>query len=128
MQINNNNNQQNFRSLAYACENVSKKEIKKVLASRIKPKELDMFIKRLEESPVKTTLGIVDGKGFDRLDAHLYYESPAHKNPDLREMFAYIEERKIFNIFNFKPKNFMNKVLSELNTIEETYQIGRYAK
>ena len=128
MQINNNNNQLNFRSLAYACENVSKNEIKKVLESRIKPQELDEFIKRLEDSPVTTTLGLADGTGFNRLDAHLHYVSPIQKNPKFREAFSYIAEKKRFNLFNFRPRNFVNKVLSELNTIEETYQIGKYAK
>lgn len=128
MQINNNINQPNFQSLAYSCENATKAEIKKVLESRVKPQELEEFINRLEKSPVKTILGLADGKGYDRLDAHLSYESPAHKDPKFQKFFAYVEEKKFFNLFNFRPKGFMNRVLANLNTIEETYGIGNYAK
>lgn len=125
MQINN-SNQLNFKSVAY--ETNLKSEIQEILKKRIKPKKLASFMDRLEKSPVEATFGLADGSGYDRLDIQLYYKSPYITNPKHSKAFVYIEEKKRFNFFHFRPSIFMNKILSKLNTIEETYQIGQYAK
>lgn len=125
MQITN-NYQPNFKSLKYSS--LVKDEVKEILKKRVKPKDLEAFIDRLEKSPVKATLGLADGSGFDRLDVELYYKSPYIINPRHREIYTYIAEKRRFNFFNFRPKHFMDRVLSELNTIEETYGIGKYSK
>lgn len=125
MQINN-NYQPSFKSVAY--QSSLKEEIQSVLKKRVKAKDLQTFMDRLEKSPVKATFGLADGTGFDRLDVNLYYKSPAIADSELKEAFSFIEEKKRFNLFNFRPKNFIKRVLSELNAIEESYQIGKYAK
>lgn len=128
MQISNNyqikyNYQPNFKSLNFYK---SKPDVKKVLQERIPAEELKSFYKRLQESPVSTTLGLADGIG-DRLDATVYYKHPDMKI-DSAEKIDYLAENKFLNILNFCPRKFMNRVLMTVESTEETFQIGRYAK
>ena len=125
MQISN-NYQINFQGLKFKAKYnpTVENEVKEILYKKLPQKEVDSFFSILKKSPVETTLGIADGKPFDRLDAMISYQKPNAKN----EEFSYIEENWLKNFLNIKPRNFVNKVLLKVESLEETYQIGRYAK
>lgn len=125
MQVNN-NYQINFQGLKFNAKyNPSvEKEVKEILYKKLPQNEVDSFFSTLKKSPVETTLGVADGKHFDRLDAMVSYKHPNAKT----EEFSYIEENLFKNMFNFKPRSFINKVLLKVESLEETYQIGRYAQ
>lgn len=124
MQISN-NYQVNFQGLKFNAKfNPSvEKEVKNILYKKLPKEEVDSFFSILRKSPVETTLGVADGKHYDRLDAMIAYKHPGAKDED----FTYIEEGWLRNLLNFKPRNFINKVLLKVEALEETYQIGRYA-
>ena len=125
MQVNN-NCQISFQGLRFHTKyNASvEKEVKEVLYKKLPQNEVDSFFSILKKSPVETTLGVADGKEYDRLDAIISYKHPNAKD----ENFTYIEENKFKNMLNFKPRSFIHKVLMKVESLEETYQIGRYAK
>lgn len=125
MQVNN-NCQINFQGLKFNAKyNASvEKEVKNILYKKLPKEEVDSFFSILEKSPVETTLGVADGKRYDRLDAMVNYIHPNSKN----EEFSYIEEDWFKNLLKFKPRSFINKVLLKVESLEESYQIGRYAK
>ena len=125
MQVNN-NYQINFQGLNFHTKyNASvEKEVKGILYKKLPQEEVDSFFSILKKSPVETTLGLADSKPFDRLDAMITYKTPFAKDED----FSYIEEGRVRNLLNFKPRNFIHKVLMKVESLEETYQIGRYAQ
>ena len=129
MQVNNTNNYQpSFGILCF--EQNAKKSAEKILKERMSAKELDSFFKAFEESPVKVTFGLADGFA-DRLDATIDYQSNirSRRSPSgMLKSFSYISENRFLNLFNFKPKKFLQKTLLEVRTIEETFQIGKYAE
>ena len=124
MQVNN-NYQINFQGLKFHTKyNASvEKEVKEILYKKLPQEEVDSFFSILKKSPVETILGLADSKPFDRLDAMITYKHPCAKE----ENFTYIEEGWLRNLLKFKPRNFIHKVLLKVESLEETYQIGRYA-
>ena len=125
MQITN-NYQLNFQGLKFNAKyNPSiEKEVKDILYKRLPKGEVDSFFYSLSKSTVETILGVADGKHNDRLDAMVSYKY----SKTMPEDFSYIEEDWLKNLLNFKPRSFINKVLLKVESLEETYQIGRYAK
>ena len=121
------NYQPSFKGLDFTYKfNASMEEkVKDTLYKRLPKTEVEKFFSVLEKSPVKTTLGIADVGAFDRLDATVYYKKDFGKE---EELCNYVAEGKIRNLFNIKPRKFIKKVLLAVETIEETFQIGRYAK
>lgn len=124
MQVNN-NYQPSFRSLLYYTKqgHSVEKNVKDILYKKLPTKEVDSFLKTLKKSPVETILGIVDAEPLNRLNAIVSYK---HPNSNLKS-YEYIEEGTIRNLLNFKPYKFIHDVLMNVESTEETYQIGRYA-
>ena len=120
-----NNYQPSFRSLGFQriCAECHEQEVKRILYSKLPKQEADSFMATLQKSPVKTILGLADGKEIDRLDATVNYVDPKTK----QEFFEYIEESKFRNLFNLKPRKFMNSVLAHVKKIENICGINKYA-
>jgi len=125
MQVNN-NYQVNFQGLKFnnALNKSVEKEVKDSLYKRLPKEEVDSFLSRLEKSPVETILSLADDKPVERLQANIHYKHPNFKT----EENEFIEEGKLRFMFNRKPYNFIHRVLLKLESLEETYLIGRYAK
>ena len=119
-----NNYQPNFKSIKYTSS------LKKALSDGVLNKksvlnQIKNFEKNYKDSPVTAVIGLADGVG-ERLDVQVFYGKPGTKMHD--RTFAYMTEGFWKHTFGFSPKGFFNKVALKIESIEETYQIGRYAK
>ena len=112
-----NNYQPNFKGLKFnAMYNSSvEKEVKDIFYSKLPKEEVDKFFSTLRKSPIETTLGLADSKTGARLDATVYYKKPLTGD----EIFKYIEEKKLANLFNIKPTKFVERVLKCVESFEK---------
>lgn len=123
MQVNNNNYQPNFKSVKLAFS------LKKAIAEgRIKDKSIKQ-IKEFESKYAKTPITVILDKAdcqTNRLDAQVYYGEPATVIGD--RSFEYRSENPLTYFLGFGHKSFLNKIGQKVELLEESFQVGRYAK
>ena len=119
-----NNYQPNFKGVKYTSR-LKKAILAGTLNQKTVLKQIENFKKHYDVSPVTAIVGLADGVG-KRLDAQVFYGKPGTEMHD--RTFAYMTEGFWKHTLGFSPKGFFNKVALKMESIEETYRIGRYAK